>query len=441
MRILGKPPMPWQQWAADVIGEINPATGLHRWPIVVVSVQRQSGKSELANAIMAHRAITKAGARVWHTAQTGQDARDMWTKLDDAISKSPLARIAVTKRTNGSERIIINGSATIRPHPPTREAMHGRQSDLSVIDEGWAFDEEQGAALMQAIQPTQATRPGAQIVIMSTRGSAASTWFHDLVDDARDSDHMALLDWGIEDDIDPDDLDAIAAAHPAVGHTIDRGVIDSAAAILTPAEFVRAYGNRATGALDRTIPTDDWQAIQDDAPIPDDAQVVVGVAVSVDRAESAIVVAGLDHDGETPVVEVVETRPGSAWVAERAAGIARRQHATVVVDPIGPASFVADQLVSDEAVEVETMTGRTITSACGDMLDRIAGPDKYRVRVRPSTPLDRAADVVTRKRVGDGWAWSRRGSVGSIATLEAATLAVHGLTHVIESPAPEVRFN
>ena len=45
-----------------------------------------------------------------------------------------------------------------------------------------------------------------------------------------------------------------------------------------------------------------------------------------------------------------------------------------------------------------------------------------------------------RKRIGDGWAWSRRGSVGSIASLEASTLAVHGLTHTLEAPAPEMRF-
>lgn len=431
--------MPWQEWAADVVGEVD-AAGRYRWPVVVISVQRQSGKSEFANGLMLHRAISKRGAYVWHTAQTGQDARDMWTKLDEAIDDSPLSRLVVTKRTNGSERLIVNGSSTIRPHPPTREAMHGKQSDLSVIDEGWAFDEEQGAALLQAIQPTQATRPGAQIVIMSTRGSAASTWFHDLVEAARDSPNMALLDWGIGDDVDPDDLDAVAAAHPAVGHTIDRGVIDSAASVLSPAEFVRAYGNRATGAVDRTIPADDWAAVQGEAPIPDGARVVVGVAVSVDRSESAIVVAGLDDDGETPVVEVVEVRPGSAWVAERAAGIARRQHAAVVVDAIGPSAAVADQLLADESVEVETVTARQLTAGCGDLLDRIAGPDKYRLRVRPSTPLDRAVEVVTRKRIGDGWAWSRRGSVGSIATLEAGTLAVHGLTHVVNAPAPEMRF-
>lgn len=443
MHMLGMPPMPWQELAADVIGEVDPATGLLRWPIVVISVQRQAGKSALTLGTMVHRALTAPGRRVWHTAQTGQDARDLWMQLDERLSASPLSRLAVTKRTNGSERIILNGSSTIRPHPPTREAMHGRQSDLSVIDEAWAFDEEQGAALMQAIQPTQATRPGAQIIVLSTRGSAASTWFHNLVDVARDSDRMALIDYGIDESVEPDDLEAIAAAHPAVGRTINRGVIDDAAAVLPAAEFLRAYGNRATGALDRIIPAPAWHAAIDPAPIADDARVVIGVAVSVDRSEAAICAAGLDADG-TPRVELIEVRPGSAWAADRAAGIARRHHSTIVVDAIGPSSAVADSLTRDESVEVHTITARELTAGCGDFLDRIAGPDAAengpRLRIRPAAALDRAVDVVTRKRIGDGWSWSRRGSVGSIAALEAATLAVHGLTNTTDAPDPDMRF-
>ena len=443
MALLGMPAMPWQEHAADVIGEVDPATGLLRWPVVIISVQRQSGKSALTLGVMAHRALTAPGRRVWHTAQTGQDARDLWLELVEKLDASPLSRIAVAKRTNGSERVIVNGSSTIRPHPPTTEAMHGKQSDLSVIDEGWAFSEEQGAALMQAIQPTQSTRPGAQIIILSTRGSAASTWFHDLVDQAKDSEHMALIDYGIGDDVEPDDLEAVAAAHPAVGHTIDRGVIDTAAAVLPPAEFLRAYGNRQTGSLARIIPADLWHAASDPDPIPDSSRVVVGVAVSVDRAETAIGVAGLDDDG-TPRVEVIEVRPGSAWSAGRAAAIARRQNAVVVIDSIGPSAAVADQLLADESVEVHAVTARELTAGCGDFLDRIAGPEAVeagpRVRVRPNAALDRAVDVVTRKRIGDGWAWSRRGSVGSIAALEAVTLATLGLLNTVEAPLPDMRF-
>lgn len=443
MGLLGMPPMPWQEYAADVIGEVNPATGLLRWPIVIVSVQRQSGKSALTLGTMTHRALTAPGRRIWHTAQTGQDARDLWLELTEKLDHSPLARIAVAKRTNGSERIILNGSSTIRPHPPTTEAMHGKQSDLSVIDEGWAFSEEQGAALMQAIQPTQSTRPGAQIIILSTRGSAASVWFHDLVEQAQDSDHMALIDYGIGEDIEPDDLEAVADAHPAVGHTIDRGVIDTAAAVLPPAEFLRAYGNRATGSLARIIPADQWHAASDADPIADGARVVIGVAVSVDRAETAIGVAAEDPDG-TPRLEVVEVRPGSSWAADRVASIARRQNATVIVDSIGPSAAVADQLLADDSVEVHAVTARELTAGCGDFLDRLTGPEALehgpRLRIRPSAPLDRAVDVVTRKRIGDGWSWSRRGSVGSIASLEAVTLAALGLLRTVEAPAPDLRF-
>ena len=46
--------------------------------------------------------------------------------------------------------------------------------------------------------------------------------------------------------------------------------------------------------------------------------------------------------------------------------------------------------------------------------------------------LDFSADAVERRKVGDAWAW-QRSVTGSIASLEAATFAMHGATH---RPAP-----
>ena len=53
---------------------------------------------------------------------------------------------------------------------PTRDALHSRFSDLAVIDEAWAFDATRGAELLQGALPTQKTRPGAQIWIVSAAG-------------------------------------------------------------------------------------------------------------------------------------------------------------------------------------------------------------------------------------------------------------------------------
>ena len=71
-RAKGRPFMPWQQLAADVSHEFDPATGLYRYGIVVVSVPRQSGKTKLEGDVADHRCLTKPRARVWVTMQNGK---------------------------------------------------------------------------------------------------------------------------------------------------------------------------------------------------------------------------------------------------------------------------------------------------------------------------------------------------------------------------------
>lgn len=75
MQWLGTPAMPWQEYAADVIGEIDPKTGLPRWPMVIISVPRQAGKTTLVLAACIQRMLTGEKRRVWSTAQTGLKAR------------------------------------------------------------------------------------------------------------------------------------------------------------------------------------------------------------------------------------------------------------------------------------------------------------------------------------------------------------------------------
>ena len=51
----GRPFMPWQQLAADVALEYDPDTGLNRYSTIVVTVQRQSGKTTWVGTLADHR--------------------------------------------------------------------------------------------------------------------------------------------------------------------------------------------------------------------------------------------------------------------------------------------------------------------------------------------------------------------------------------------------
>ncbi|MBF6483852.1 hypothetical protein IU431_06730 [Nocardia otitidiscaviarum] len=435
--------MPWQHQVADVALEVDDR-GRFVHPLVVISVPRQSGKTTLVLAKHVHRCLSRPRARAWHTAQTGQDARDQWREMAGRMLNSPLAPLISVKWGAGDSRMIFPRTGSeLRPHPPTVDALHGKQSDLNDIDEGWVFDDAQGAALMQAIVPTQATRPGAQTIILSTMGTADSTWFHGLSDRGRDGDPgVCYFEWSIPDDADPLDLDIVAAHHPAYGHTIDMDALKRARDQLgdKPGEFARAYGNRRTGAGERLFPLERWNAAQTTVPIPADARPAFGAAVAIDRSETAIVAAAL-VDG-VPVVELVDHRPGTAWAAPRIRELAaaHRNHG-IAIDRAGPSVTLADELAV-AGVALLPITTRDVCAAAANLLDRIVPAEggSPRILFRTDPAFSAAADIATTRPVGDAFALARRIS-GSIATLEAAALAAYALDHQgAPAPAPLVVF-
>lgn len=442
---LGWPLMPWQQYVADVAGEVDDA-GLPVYSTILVSVQRQCGKTTLDFATSAHRCLYRPHRRAWHTAQTGQVAREKWRSFTETLEASPLRTsidAGLTRKGNGDERLVFRNGSQFRPHKPGRDALHGEQSDLNNIDEGWVFDELEGADLLQAITPTQLTRPGAQTFIWSTRGDRSSTWFHGLIDAIRAGavPRAALFDWGIPDGEDPDDLAVIARHHPAFGHTVTMPALEAARSAFAddPAGWARAYGNIATGNAERVIPLDVWLAARTEAEAPP-GRAAYGLAVSGDGAWGAVVAAVLGPDG-LPFVEVLEHRPGRSWLVGEARALARAGE-LVAVDKRGPAAPVADQLDLAAGVEVLTPAGPDIGAACQDFYDRVTDPGGPRLRHRAHHALDDAADVAGRRALHDGgWVWSRTRSTGDTSALEAATLAAWALLrNPAPAPAPFVMF-
>ncbi|WP_246817218.1 MULTISPECIES: terminase [unclassified Corynebacterium] len=434
MHLLGRKPMPWQRLAACVIGARR-EDGRPRWPFIVITVPRQSGKTTLCNAVQFHRAVSLPGAKVWYTCDTGQKARQKWLELVDDVAASPFhAPFVKVLKTNGSEAIKIPSlRSQIRPHPPTEDSLHSEQSDMNIIDEAWSFDEPEAAALMQAITPTQATRPHRQTIIISTMGSAESTWFHGLVDQGLAGDAgIFLLDYGIPFDADPTDLDGVALHHPAYGHTVDDDAIEAAFAQLGAAGFARAYGNLRTGARDTLIPAQSWALAQTTDDMPEDVEAFIGAAIDLERTETAVAAAAW-VDGK-PFIEILDVRPGTTW----ALGKLRDYHASAktppVIDNVGPSSTLFAE-AKRAGLKPITPTVRELTTATAEVYDRLTfttpdGAPAPNIFVRSDPALDLAMQIVDRRHLGDSWTWSRKESHGSIAALEAATLALHGLlTH------------
>lgn len=428
-QLLGQPLMPWQQLVSDVAGEVvrDEETGL--WvpahPLVVVTVQRQAGKSHLAMAKNGERCFSVPGWRAWYTAQTGQDARDQFLKFDEEnIGERALRSFVRTYRGRGEEKLLFANKSEIRPHPPTEEKLHGKQSDSNDIDEAWAFSSEQGAALMQAIGPTQNTRPLAQTWIWSAGGTATSTWLAELVARGRGGDpSMAYFEWGIPDDLPLDDLAAIASYNPAYGHSLTlRALRNLRAKMPDDAEFARAAGNRWTEIVGGAITGEVWQSVRHHDPIPETARVGFGAARSVDGSHVAIVAAA-DVDGITVVelLDVVSPIDG----ADHAAGWARGESLAVAQN--GPSATLHRDLVKLGARRLMAMNTADESAAVTHLLD---GLPSRRIRFRPHPDLDAAVKVAGLRNTGDGGkAWARLKAGAPIAAIEAAGWAVWALTH------------
>lgn len=429
---LGTPLMPWQQQAADVALEVDPETGRFAYKRVVITVPRQSGKTTMTLILGLHRLLTTPNGRIWYTAQSGQSARERF--ISDLVPPATrlLSRAVTVKRGAGDTRLSFPAiGSQMRPHPPNDEYLHGEQSDLNLVDEPWAYTETQGDALLQAFLPTQNTRPNAQTVFLSTMGTADSRWWHSIVDNARAGvPGTCVCDWGLPESVDADDVDAVIAAHPAVGHTIDASVIRDAHAQMKRSEFARAYANIRTSTKQAVFDAATLKrVVSETATMAPSSPVALGVAVSWDRSRSVICAAGRDAAG-TPVVEVVEARPGSSWVPGRLAELAgSHDPLAVLVDARSPASTIA----TDPALEdvITTPDSRAVAGGTGSFLDRIAAGN---IVLSWDAELLAAFDVLALRVVGDlGQMIDRKHSAGSVAHIEAAMLALSGLE---QAPAP-----
>lgn len=441
-RILGWPPMPWQHHVLDVALEIDPTTGEWAYPVVIITVQRQAGKTTLIGPTALHRCLHKTDQRTWLTAQTRQDARDTWMDIARAVRRSPLRPpLAKIRESNGSESIELPTGSTFRPFAPHDEALHGKANAMVSVDEAWSFTETEGVALVQAIVPGFATT-GGQLWIVSAAGTSTSTWLRDYVEAGRATvdvgrrDAMAYFEWGISDAVDPTDLAAVAAAHPANGYTLRPGALAAAAIAMKPGEFARAYGNRWTTAVERVIPDVLWLAGADPHSVHPGLAgepVAFGFDVGIDERDAAIAAGWRDEFGN-PHVEIIESGPGISWLVTRTLDVVNRYGPRAVAhDSVGPVAAVAGA-IERAGVALHPSSTRDYAGACASFLAAIVDGT---LRYTPHPDLDAAVAGAAKRPVGDGaWAWGRRASAGSIAPLVAATAALWAWDTAPPEPAP-----
>lgn len=252
---------------------------------------------------------------------------------------------------------------------------------------------------------------------------------------------LAYFEWCAAPGDDLDDVHALARANPALGTRLSLGFITGVERQdLTDEEFraerLGIWVETTTDEPDRVIPAEPW------ARHCDPAQAAQGtVAFAVDAAPDLAWASIGVSDGRC--VEIVENRPGGAWLPRRLAALVKRwQPATVVIDPHGPAAALVERIEAAK-VTLRPVTTQEYRRACAVFLAAVTddtdddSDDARQLWHRDQPVLDAAVAGATRRTIGDGWGWARRDTSIDISPLVVATLA-YWAAHAIPAGRPTV---
>jgi hypothetical protein len=445
---MGTPLMPWQRHVLDVALEVLP-DGEWAYTDVVITVQRQQGKTTLDGPLATHRCLTKPFTSSWMSAQTRQDARDYL--IDSYVPRfehSVFRTLGRVRRSQGSEGIWFPRMSTqFRVFAPVEEALHGKQPAPALVmnDEHWAFDLRVARALGQAIGPTFLTT-GGQWFRHSTAGTDESVWLNEDVKAGRaavargDSEGMAYFEIGLpegmRDDVEellnheadsPEfraGVELLLQYMPARGYTLKERVVFNEAKKMRErgavGEILRGYGNIGTRTLENVLPARPWgDARVERLPKPG-GPVAIAFACARDRSHAAVVAAWREPGDERIRWRVLDERPGTSWVADRVAQLVDdRRPLAVGYDRFGPATDIGDEL-EQRGYHLERITYAEMATACIGVLAAVLDS---RLVYAASPALDDVHERAAKKELGNRWVWDLKASGGSIAGLDAGTMA------------------
>lgn len=441
---LGKSYMPWQQYVADIAGEVNPETGELCYSRIVLTVPRQSGKTTLMLPIVVGRA--EAGAafggrqRMVYAAQTREDARRKWNDdyVEDLHGADRMQGRYKVRLGTGSENVTFHHSRSMFGPIATKDTSgHGQVLDLGCLDETFAQDD---GAVEGAWSPATVTRPMAQLWFPSTRGTEAAVYHNQMITDSRLAAEVdpgygtAYVEWSADPDwakAEPGDHALWATCMPAMGRTQSSEALDRQFQNLSLAEWTRAFLNLVVPKLDPPVLDPARWAATRRPDVKRATRPVLAVDVSYDRKTACIAMGSLADDGSV-LVRVADYREGTGWLIARLKQLRDElDPARIVFDGAGPVrSMLAEARM--EWLDHHVLTASDMTAACGMFYDVVhqQGEGGRRLTTYGERPLETAVEGAGRRDLGDAWAWTRKRSMlqagTDICPLVAVTCAYWG---------------
>ncbi|QXG07732.1 terminase [Curtobacterium phage Penoan] len=449
-RALGRPHMPWQDLTVRIASERRADDPRQfRYKVVILTVPRQSGKTTVMGNVLTDRGLAQPRRRAFYTAQTGKDATERWKDLVNAAiaTASPLRHVVRLRKAIGSQSLTLPTGSTIQPFSPKPTSLHGYTPHDVMVDEGFAFDEQQGSGLMGAIGPAQITLEDRQLWIVSTAGTADSVWLKQQVDAGRaavdDPDsQIAYLEWSLPEGLDVDNPEHWTF-HPAVGHTITLDDLQQMHEQFrdNPSEWRRAFMNLWTTTTDAVVDLDQFDTLAvEQTPPADTSGMVLAYEVARDRSRSAVYAAWHDEATGTPNIRALRVHDGDEWVAGFVHDTVDALGVRVVgADNGGPTRRITDRLNEDpSAPDVEALGTGDLTLAWDGLKTHIG---RGTMRHDGGQALRDSLGATLERTLGQGWAPDRMKSPEPIPETIAATVALHLLeSGPAIAPAPAFYF-
>jgi hypothetical protein len=343
------------------------------------------------------------------------------------------------------------GAASIQVFAPTISSVRGDGLLHLGFDEVLVFTNARGQELMAAARPTLAQMRGhGQLWRGSnvTRMNGPTTWLYQLREKGRQriadgvTQGAAYFEFTIPDDADPADENNWWRYYPGLSDGLVR--IDELRADFAPeglglANAAAEYLGRWPGALSvstwAAIAEADWTRQRTENPMPDRLPAVLGV--EIDPFGRSASIAAAVHDEAGDLVEIIDHRPGDAWVPDRLREVAGRVEA-VAVDDYGPGRDLLATLAEDPALahKLVPLRGPDVVAACYGFEAGLRDGSLEWVASDYHAALSAAAQAAERTP-GRSWQFERRVSVSQSA-LMAAVLARWVAAHRPVTPDSEI---
>jgi hypothetical protein len=439
---------PWQQHVLR-IGMGEKPDGSWAAFECCVNVPRQNGKGGLIEARELWGLFIGGERLILHSSHEFKTSKNAFKRIERLIRACPdlHKRVKAYRYTVGEESIELHSGQVLRFIARSKGSGRGFTGDCNILDEDMILGDE----AMDALLPTMAAVENPQIWYLGSAGiGAPSVQLGRLrrralaaIEAGTPDPSLAYFEWsaslhvaecaeGCTEHDDAASDAAVLKANPAVGFRLTLEKVANERSTLSAAGYARerlGEGDYPSDTADtwQVIGEDVWRALADAGSAPEGA-VVFAIDMTPERSHAAIAVAGRWRGGTH--VEVVEHRPQTGWILDRAAELHERWKPRCwVVDAGGPAGSVIGDLAERLGVEVVSPKAREVAAACGQFYDAVI---EQTLSHLDQAPLATALAGAQKRPLGDAWAWARRGVNVDISPLVAGTLAKWGLGADVE---------